>query len=198
MGRMHALAKDFQPSQSEYIREEWFRDELVCNAGTYLPGQPDVLDAFQRLVQGLMTLPQSRDSYGLIHGDFTDVNFFVHDQTITVFDFDDCVQHWFIYDIAVILHDLEWLPHGGMNEQAFLSHFWEFFMQGYARENTLDPFWFQQLPKFLKLRRAYLYGVYHKKWDMESITEKQVGYLRETRHHIMNDDPVMDLSSNLT
>ena len=47
------------------------------------------------------TLPQTPDTFGLIHSDFHMGNFFVENNKLQVFDFDDCCHHWFLYDFAV-------------------------------------------------------------------------------------------------
>jgi Ser/Thr protein kinase RdoA (MazF antagonist) len=133
------------------------------------------------------------NSYGLIHADFTDVNFFVYNQKITVFDFDDCLHHWYTYDIATILHDTPWLRRGEMSKDEFARYFWESFFQGYTKENRLDLFWKHQINKFLKLREINLYVVYHKKWDLDNLSERGRDSLREMRNNIENDNPSLNL-----
>ena len=198
LGRMHALAKHYEPSQPAYKRAEWFADDLVCNAERYIPAQVDILAKFHELMGDLGALPKDRNSYGLIHADLTDVNFFVQNHKITVFDFDDCLYHWFVYDIAVILYDcLPWLPHAEMNKEEFARYFWGCFIQGYTKENTLKPFWLNQLVKFFKLREINLYVVYHKKWDSDSLSEQRRDYLRELRHNIEADIPYLNLAALL-
>lgn len=193
LGRMHALAQHYEPSQPSYQRAEWFEQDLVCEAEQYIPAQVDVLNRLHQLIGALHALPKERNSYGLIHADFTDVNFFVHDHRITVFDFDDCLYHWFMYDIATILHDSPWLPHEGMSKAEFARHFWGYFSHGYRQENTIEPFWINQVVHFLKLREINLYVVYHKKWDFDHITERSRSFLREMRRNIENDIPSLDL-----
>jgi len=196
LGRMHALAKNYQPSQPSYKRPEWFMDDLVCNAEKYIPNQAGVLEKYQELTRDLQTLPKDRNSYGLIHADLTDVNFFVHDHKITVFDFDDCLYHWFVHDIAVILYDsLPWLPHGEMSKDEFTRYFWGYFIRGYSKENSFEQFWFNQLNKFCKLREMNLYVVYSKKWDLDNLTEQRRNYLSELKHNIENDIPCLNLTS---
>jgi Ser/Thr protein kinase RdoA (MazF antagonist) len=198
LGKMHALAKRYEPSRSLYKRAEWYTDDLVCNAEKYIPAQVVVLDKFHELISDLHPLPKGRNSYGLIHADFTDVNFFVQDHKITVFDFDDCQYHWLVYDIAVILYDsLPWLPRWEMNKEEFARYFWGFFIQGYTEENTIQPFWLNQLNKFWKLREIYLYLVCHKKWDIDHLSEQRRIYLNELKHNIENDVPYLDLMSLL-
>lgn len=196
LGKMHGLAKLFIPQNPAHKRSEWFMEDGVKNADKYIPTQTYILEKYKRLISDLGDLPKDQNSYGLIHGDLSDVNFFVHDHKITVFDFDDCTYHWFVHDIAVILYDcLDWLPHGEMTHEAFVRFFWKNFYQGYCRENDLDSFWMDQLPKFLKLREMNLYVVLHKKWDLNDLQGRRQIYLDKLKHNIQNDIFFLDSSS---
>ena len=193
LGRMHALAQHYEPREAACKRAEWFDNDLVRNVDQYVPGQVNFLEKYRRLTSHLQTLPKNRAAYGLIHSDFTDVNFFVRDHEIMVFDFDDCEYHWFVYDIAVILFDtLPWLPHHEMDKEGFARYFWAHFMDGYAQENTLEEYWLNQLACFLKLREMFLYAVFHKKWDLNHLQERPAKTLHEFKHNIENDVPYLD------
>jgi Ser/Thr protein kinase RdoA (MazF antagonist) len=195
LGKLHALTKNYVPNQPACRRADWCDNEIVIHAEQYLPGQASILEKFEALLEQLRRLPQDRDSYGLIHTDLTDVNFFVHDHQIAVFDFDDCEYHWFIYDIAVILFECPpWLPHEDLNETEFRSYFWRHIMQGYTKENTLAEFWLEQLPLFTKWREMFLYIVFHKKWDLEHLNERQSGFLHTYKYNIENDISCIDLN----
>ena len=194
LGKMHTLAKSYAPSQPAYRRAEWCDNDIVQKAGQYLAGQTSILEKFTILKEQLHSLPRDRDSYGLAHTDFTDVNFFVHDHQIAVFDFDDCEYHWFIYDLAVILFECPpWLLHHDMNEVEFRRYFWRHFMEGYTKENALADFWLEQLPLFMKWREMFLYIVFHKKWDLEHLNERQTRFLQTYKYNIENDIPCLDL-----
>ena len=96
IGRIHALTKDYIPSQPSWQREEWDAPGNL-DMEKWMPASETVaLQKFQKLMRHLETLPKDRDSYGLIHQDAHGGNFFVHQGQITLFDFDDCVYSWFI------------------------------------------------------------------------------------------------------
>jgi Ser/Thr protein kinase RdoA (MazF antagonist) len=195
---MHALAQDYPPPGQASLRPAWHQNDLLVNAEHYLAEQPAALQRLQTLTAELRQLPQTPDSFGLAHTDFTDVNFFVHDQQIYAYDFDDCEHHWFVYDIAVILFDsLPWLPHHEMDEQTFAVHFWEHFMGGYTQENTLDQSWLDRLPLFMKLRQLCLYTFFHKKWDFSDLQEWQQKMVQEFKTNIENDLPCLEIDFNL-
>jgi len=103
-------------------------------------------------------LPKDRAGYGLIHQDAHGGNFFIKDGAITLFDFDDCMYGWFIYDIAMVLF---YAALGKEDMAAFTKTFMGDFLQGYAQENMLDPPWLPEIPHFLKLREIDLYAIIH-------------------------------------
>lgn len=188
MGRMHQLAKTYLPKEPAIRRAGWSEDDILAHITQYLKGQTQVLGKIQAMLAWMAGLHQDTDSYGLIHADLTDVNYFVNDGRITVFDFDDCIYHWFVYDIAVVLYEnLEWLPQLGMDRDDFGSFFWKHFYAGYAVENKLDAYWLDQIPAFMKFHEMYLYGVFHKKWDLDKLTEKRKNTLQTYQFDIEND-----------
>lgn len=189
MGKIHHLSKSYIPQKGEWQRSQWFENDIWVNINYYLNGQPKILEKIQAQRKYFSDLPQDVDSYGLIHADFTDVNFFIKDGRISVFDFDDSEHHWFIYDIAIALFDtLPWLPKQGMDEAHFRAFFWDYFYQGYTSENQLSEFWIKQLPAFMKLRETFLYGVFHKKWDLGHLTDWQQKMLAKYKYNIENDN----------
>jgi len=156
LGRIHTLTKDYTPSQPAWKRDEW---DSAGNmpVESWLPASDTaILGKFQELMTYLQALPKDRDSYGLIHQDAHAGNFFVNqDYKITLFDFDDCVYSWFVYDIAMVLF------YGLMaheDDPDYVRAFTRPFLEGYHQENILDPVWLAEIPYFLKLREIDLYA----------------------------------------
>ena len=66
-GRMHALAKDFEPTSASYRRRHWHEDDYA-QFERYIPsGETRVLQQAHQLYYRLHALPKDRDTYGLIH-----------------------------------------------------------------------------------------------------------------------------------
>jgi Ser/Thr protein kinase RdoA (MazF antagonist) len=157
LGRMHALAKDYQPVSEQVKRPDWFElNKPAVMIETRVPDRlPVVRDRIQSLFEELMSLPRDRDSYSLIHGDFNDGNFTV-DYTngdITVFDFDDACYFWFMYELASAWEGgIGRIMFRGLDERkAFMAHYMEQVMEGYDQENSLDAEWLARMSLFLKL-----------------------------------------------
>ena len=138
----------------------------------------------------LTALPKDRESYGLIHQDAHGGNFFVHEGQITLFDFDDCVYSWFIYDIAMVLFYAAMFKE---DMAAYTADFMSEFLRGYSQENKLDPVWLKELPYFLKLREIDLYALIHFSFDLENEDDPWVtGYMDGRKEHIDAGIPYID------
>jgi Ser/Thr protein kinase RdoA (MazF antagonist) len=194
VGRMHALTKDFQPNNARFTRHQWYEDYPEGFAEQYLPSSEAVVIAkFNRLLEHLHTLPRDKDSYGLIHVDVNGSNFFVQDGQITLFDFDDCQYAWFAYDVAMALfyaisHDCV-----GEEDVAWARRFFEQFVEGYRRENTIAPEWLNEIPYFLKLREIDLYVIIHRSCDLDDLDPWCASFMKNRRYKIERDVPYVGL-----
>lgn len=154
----------------------------------------DVRAKWLELGQKIEELPINRDGYGLIHNDLHPWNMIVNTRgEITVIDFDVCAYHYFIKDIAIALFHVNWSgnPRKGGSKDDYLTGFFQNFMSAYAQENTLDAFWFKQLPIFLKHHQILLFTVFTDEW--KSPNKWQSDTLKKWRHQILNDIPVVRL-----
>ena len=140
----------------------------------------------------LRSLPQDRYSYGLIHQDAHGGNFFVDDEgNITLFDFDDCVYSWFVYDIAMVVF---YAVTNHEDPEGLAAEFWPHFWRGYRQENDLDPSWLAEIPAFLKLREIDLYAVIHRSFDVENLTDSWVAkFMDGRRRRIEQDVPYLGI-----
>jgi Ser/Thr protein kinase RdoA (MazF antagonist) len=195
VGRMHALTKDFRPSEPRFKRHEWVDDYPEGFAERYLsPDDGVVVEKLDQVLAHLHGLPKDRDSYGLIHVDVHGGNFFVDDEgQITLFDFDDCQYAWFAYDIAMALfyaisHDCV-----SAEDVAQAKGFFEQFMRGYRRENEIGPQWLAQIPYFLRLREIDLYIIIHRSLDLDNLDPWCASYMKDRRHKIESDVPYVAL-----
>jgi len=156
LGRIHALSKDYVPTNPAWRRYAWDSPGNMLVEAWLPPSETAALDQFQELMRHFATIPKDRESYGLIHQDAHAGNFFVDERyKITLFDFDDCVYGWFIYDIAMVLF---YGLMGHEEDTAHIEYFCRHFLQGYQQENHLDPKWLVEIPYFLKLREIDLYA----------------------------------------
>jgi len=171
LGNMHALAVDYQPIPA-WRRPEW-DDATMQFMELYLPAsEVRAHQKYRSVLEHIYTLPKDRASYGLIHQDAHQNNFFMdEDGVLTLFDFDDCVYSWFINDIAIVLFyismDSEEL--GFPNAAAFTQEFMTHFLRGYRQAYPLEDIWLKEIPAFLKLRELELYAVVFRDFDIKDV-----------------------------
>jgi Ser/Thr protein kinase RdoA (MazF antagonist) len=171
LGRMHAQAVDYQPVPA-WRRPEW-NDVSLNFIEMYLPKTEVIArQAYESLMEHIHALPKDPTSYGLVHQDAHQNNFFMDaDGTLTLFDFDDCAYSWFINDIAIVLFyiSMDAEEFGFKNSADFTHEFMTHFLRGYRQAYTLSPAWFKEIPAFLKLRELELYAVVHRDFQIDGV-----------------------------
>lgn len=153
LGRMHKMTRGYRPAGEP--RQEWDEDYLL-GAALRSHDENDVLPyrRLNELLEWLRSLPEGPDEYGLVHCDLHQGNFFVHENEITAFDFDDCCRHWFAYDLSQPLFSI---LHACEDEGLEYAPLESAFLEGYALENELAPIWLKRLPAFMQYRAALIY-----------------------------------------
>lgn len=193
LGRMHALSKVYQPPNPAWRRTEWDDPSNLQDILDWIPeSQTRVRERSAALLQHLHALPKNNASYGLIHQDAHGGNFFVDENgEITLFDFDDCVYGWYVYDIAMVLF---YAVANDPDPVGFATAFWPRFWRGYQQENDLDPAWLAEMPAFFKLREIDLYALIHRSFDVDNLTDNWVAqFMDGRRERIEQDVPYLDI-----
>lgn len=191
LGQMHALAQGYAPADPAWRRPEWDAAGLDFPE-RYLPaGQAHIKAQYRALVAELQTLPRDSAGYGLIHQDAHGTNFLVDAAgRLTLFDFDECAYSWFINDIAIALF---YTVLGEAEPAALTARFCDHFLRGYRSAHHLDPHWFRQIPRFLKLRELELYAVIYRDFDVDRIdAEWAADFMRGRRARIERAAPYID------
>ncbi|MBA4603579.1 phosphotransferase enzyme family protein [Thermoactinomyces mirandus] len=155
MGKIHSLSTRFHAGETVPFFEEWNEGEVFYRDLSYIEGW--ITDLFNVFRQKINTLPQTEQSYGLIHNDFQPGGFLVDsNDNITLYDFSHVKYHFFTYDIATFLfHALESVPKEVQNTYKHL--FLNAFMEGYILEHHLEKGWQEQIDLFLEYRNLFLY-----------------------------------------
>jgi amicoumacin kinase len=190
LGRMHALAKSYSPSNPAWRRYAW-DDPINNNVERQMPaGEHVALEKYRQVFAHLCSLPCGPDGFGMIHQDAHPGNFFVDEEyTITLFDFDDCVYGHFIYDIAMVVF---YAATQEKDPQGFTASFMPVFLSGYRQENQLDPLWLKEIPHFLKLREIDLFGAILFSFGESPADRWCARYMQGRREKIENDAPFLE------
>jgi Ser/Thr protein kinase RdoA (MazF antagonist) len=190
IGRMHALTKNYAPSDPVSVRLH-ILDDIERHVRQWLPTAHEVcLDRFNVLMTHLRSLPAGSDAYGLVHGDAHRWNFHVDRRGIPrFFDFDDCGYAWFAYDLAVIVY----CSVAESDSPDVVEEYLVRFFRGYARENALDWSWLLEMPRFLKLREIYDYTAIHRSLDVHNLSEPWASFMDGRKERIEMDTLVLDV-----
>ncbi len=146
LGKLHAAAQSY----TGVGRPTWQQHLTECTQNI-----PASELAAHRVITNVRTqlnaLPQTPDTFGLIHFDFELDNLLWTPQGITSIDFDDSAWYWFSADIAFALRDLfdDNFRRVDTNSQPF-----RVFMEGYRAERDISAAEIAQLPLFLMLHHV--------------------------------------------
>lgn len=106
IGQLHAASETAAKEGFRYQRPNWTEAPGFCfgREGTGADVPRDVLEVMLRIRDRVAELPQTSETFGMIHGDMTPLNTFLDWDDVWLFDFDDCCYHYFIYDICAFLY----------------------------------------------------------------------------------------------
>lgn len=154
LGKIHRLSKFYVP---EHKRIDYFEkynmnyiDKLIDDKYSMLKcAISEHLDLFRML-------SKDKEVYGLVHFDFSDGNYHVDMETgdITVFDFDNCMYCWYMFDLANLwVHGWGWC----MSEQdmerrkEIMVNYFDTILKGYRSESDVSEESLQKLPLFIDM-----------------------------------------------
>jgi Ser/Thr protein kinase RdoA (MazF antagonist) len=195
IGALHNAARERAWTERSLSRPNWREESVVRNFKLYVP-ETDALTqrGFDRALREFDSLPRSRESYGLIHGDLNHANLFVADGQLTAFDFDDSCFFWFAYDLAVAIYHLPPAENQEVtNENA--RRIFRSLISGYQRVAPFEPDWLERIPLFLKWRDLLIYGFYYEQLAIDSLPERLQKNFVAMRERIEADRPIADISA---
>ncbi|UNK15852.1 phosphotransferase [Paenibacillus sp. N3/727] len=182
MGRMHRVSKGYMKSSINH----WYECEEY-DFLKYIPAEEKTIREIAHVVlNDINELPQDNSNYGLIHGDLWLENVLVDsDSKLTMIDFQDCENHYYVYDLAVPIYSaLEFSFSGGENIRDYERSITEALIDGYKEENDLSSEMLMKLPRFMKLKEMFEYNLMHMYWNSKELSEEQVRILNLYRNRI--------------
>ena len=156
LGKIHELSKRFVPT-TDHRRPEYFDKYNMDYINTLIPDTySDLKNAIAARLEKFQKLPTDSQNYGLIHFDYSDGNYHIDmtNSNITVFDFDNCMYCWYMFDLAnLYLHGEGWFRYESdpAKRDADMKHYFETILQGYKSETTISDELLYQLPLFVDM-----------------------------------------------
>lgn len=156
LGKIHELSKRFE-STVGHRRSDYFDKYNMEYINCLIPDNySDLKKAIAGRLEKFHTLPTDNQSYGLVHFDYSDGNYHI-DMTngnITVFDFDNCMYCWYMFDLAnLYLHGEGWFRNepNPTKQNADMKHYFDTILKGYKSETIISDEFLNQLPLFIDM-----------------------------------------------
>ncbi|MDD4309772.1 MAG: phosphotransferase [Candidatus Cloacimonetes bacterium] len=193
IGMMHRLTKDYQPCATQRI--QWYEDDLVSGFDAVVPTDHIlVMHKMQQNTQQILAMKPGKDNYGLVHFDVHPGNFFVHNEDIYMFDFDDSQYAYFAADIAIVLFYFAGGCPKNRSREEFIREFYQDFMQGYSSQNLLSAEELAKIPIFLKQRELVLYAAVLQAYRGAEYDDWANWYMTGRKEKLEQDVPFLDMS----
>ena len=156
LGKIHKLSKHFEPT-TDHQRPDYFDKYNMEYINQLIPDKySDLKNAIAERLETFRELPTDTQNYGLVHFDYSDGNYHI-DMTngnITVFDFDNCMYCWYMFDLAnLYLHGEGWFRNESdpAKREAGMKHYFDTILKGYESETTIFDNLLNQLPVFIDM-----------------------------------------------
>ena len=154
LGAIHKLSKTYTPV---HRRPDYFDKYNMAYLDRLIPSEYSELKAaIGKRLDVFRSLPQDKNCYGLVHFDYSDGNYHIDMDTsaITVFDFDNCMNCWYMFDLANL-----WIHNEGWTRQesdpgkrfALMQQCFDLQLQGYKSETDVPGEMFEKLPLFIDM-----------------------------------------------
>ena len=154
LGAIHRLSKGYSPA---HRRTDFFSRYGKAYLDALIPDTfANLREAIFQRLDAFRALPADKSAWGLVHFDFSDGNYHIDMETgaITVFDFDNCLYCWYLFDLANLwLHGTGWCRFEKDPEKrmAFMRDYFETVLRGYRTETDVSPALLDQLPLFIDM-----------------------------------------------
>ena len=154
LGLIHRLSKEYEPAHS---RQDYFDKYNMTYLNQLIPDEYSELKmAIAKRLDEFHELPKDKDCYGLVHFDYSDGNYHIDMDTgaITVFDFDNCMNCWYMFDLANLwLHNegWTWQENDPAKRFALMQRCFELQLQGYKTETDIPEEMLEKLPLFIDM-----------------------------------------------
>ena len=154
LGAIHRLSKEYEPV---HPRQDYFDKYNMTYLNQLIPDEySELKTAIAKRLDEFHVLPKDKDSYGMVHFDYSDGNYHVNMDTgaITVFDFDNCMNCWYMFDLANLwLHNEGWTWQEADPGKKFelMQQCFEYQLQGYKTETDIPEEMLEKLPLFIDM-----------------------------------------------
>ncbi|MBR4344081.1 MAG: phosphotransferase [Lachnospiraceae bacterium] len=154
LGAIHRLSKAYV---SVHNRSDYFDKYNMTYLNSLIPDEyGELKSAIAKRLDEFHKLPMDKSCYGLVHFDYSDGNYHIDMDTgvITVFDFDNCMNCWYMFDLANLwLHNEGWTRQENDTGKRFelMQQCFDLQLQGYKTETDISNELLEKLPLFIDM-----------------------------------------------
>lgn len=154
LGKIHHLSKTFSPV---HRRQDYFDKYNMEYINSLLGnGRAPLKAAMEKRLVRSRQLPRTRDVYGLVHFDYSDGNYHIDMDTgdLTVFDFNNCMRCWYMFDLANLwTHGEGWCrgEDDPRRRTAIMKTYFENVLAGYRTQTDVSEAMLRHLPLFIDM-----------------------------------------------
>lgn len=193
IGNMHKETKKYMLNKKNRLCFEWNQDTMFLSEFNLL--DEDIILVWNNIICELKKLPKSNESYGIIHNDLHQLNFFINNDKIKIFDFDDCICSWYSFDISLTLFQfVSTISYKETNARnTFAEKFLHCFLKGYKTKNSIENFWIEKFDLFLRYRRICTYNFIKTMFEKEA-TNPYTEHLNWLKKEIILDKSFININ----
>lgn len=154
LGKLHQLSKEYTPIHRRYSFFNKYNAEYIDKL---IPDSLSLLkEKLVHLLKTLEGLDRNRESFGMVHFDYSDGNYSIDFDTgqITVYDFDNSCYCWYMFDLANLwTHGVGWIQfeQNAGKRKKFMDDYFETALAGYRSETRIENSMLDKLPLFIQV-----------------------------------------------
>ena len=154
LGAIHRLSKQYEPVHRRRDYSDKYNKEYIDRL---IPDKySDLKQAIYRRLEKFSFLPREKNDYGLVHFDYSDGNYHIDFNTgdITVFDFENSLYCWYMYDLANLwIYGEGWCRFIPKKEdkKTYWQHYFVTILNGYRSETEVSEELLSQLSLFIDM-----------------------------------------------
>lgn len=154
LGKIHQLSKKYLPVNR---RQDYFEKYNMEYINALISEEySELKKAIAGKLKLFAQLSRTSEEYGLVHFDFSDGNYHIdmENGNITVFDFDNCMYCWYLFDLANLwTHGVGWcqFEENPDKRRVFMTEYFDVLLAGYRSETEVSEALLEKLPLFIDM-----------------------------------------------
>ncbi|CAH1059635.1 phosphotransferase enzyme family protein [Paenibacillus pseudetheri] len=154
LGKLNRISKSYTPVHRRHSFFDKFNADYIDKL---IPDSLSLLkEKLVELLKTLEGLDRDRESFGMVHFDYSDGNYSIDFDTgqITVYDFDNSCYCWYMFDLASLwTNGVGWIQFEPdvVKRKKFMDDYFETVLAGYRSESRIENWMLDKLPLFIQV-----------------------------------------------